>query len=124
MALATTTKRRKGTRYSTRLDMDAVRREFYPIRAMAALRQGLATDRVDWRIEPHWDGFTVYGDPGDPLIMPIIHLHDDDENLVAIGENFQTVGFISDLSDADREWYSGLVRIERDRYKAERKDRS
>ena len=122
--MAMTTKQLKGTQYSTRMDMEAVRREFYPIRTMAALRQGVATDRVVWRIEPHWDGFTVYGDPGDPLIMPIIHLRDDDANLVAVGENFQTSGFISDLSDADREWYCGLLRVERDKFEAKWRNRS
>ncbi len=123
MTMPTTAKHSEGTNHSTRMDKDAVEREFYATRAMAALRQGLATDRVDWRIEPEWDGFTVYGDPGDPLIMPIVMLRDNDNNLVAIGENFQTAGFIRDLSDADREWYSGLLRIERDRFEAKRKDR-
>ena len=123
MALKTTAKRIEGMHRSVRLGQDAVEREFYATRAMAALRHGLATDRVDWRIEPEWDGFTVFGEPGDPLIMPTVELRDDENTLVAIGENFQSQEFISDLSDADREWYAGLLQVERDKFEAKWKDR-
>ena len=121
MTLTTTMELSENVTFSVRLDVDAVRREHYAIRAMAALRQALATDRVDWRIEPHWDGFTAYGDPGDPILQPFVQLRDDDDNLIIIiGEHFQTVDFINDLSDADRKWYSGLLRIERDKCEANR----
>lgn len=113
MRLTNTMKQPEYAEHSVRLDMDVVRREFYAVRAMAALRQGLATNRVDWRIEPHWSGFTVSGEPGDPLIMPIGERRDGNNNLVAIDESFVSSDLISDLSDTDREWYSGLVRNER-----------
>ena len=124
MALTTTANKPEGTNHSTRLDIKVVEREFYATRAMAALRQGLATDRVDWRIEPHWDGFTVHSDPSDPLIMPIGECRDGNNNLLAINESFVSSDFISDLSDAKREWYFGLVRIERDKFEAKRKERA
>jgi hypothetical protein len=122
MSLTTSVLRPDGANCVVKMDLKQVRREFYVIRAMAALRQGLAAGNIEWRIEPHWDGFSVIGEPGDPLIMPICEFRNAEDTLVAIKENFVSSDLIGDLSDADREWYSELVRIEREKLAARRGD--